>query len=74
MKTVIGFTVAVVVLSVTVFVLVGKYLDRPTVEISVDTGLCYRAYGPKGAIPCEEAMGMTPEIIYVDPIKKHKKM
>ncbi|HAS85108.1 MAG TPA: hypothetical protein DCS23_03510 [Candidatus Yonathbacteria bacterium] len=52
------------------FLGLGAYLDRPTVEISVDTGHCVRAYGPNGPMTCEEAMSGLHEQVLVNPKKK----
>lgn len=50
-----------------------RMLDRPTVEFSVDTGHCVRAYGSKGSMSCEDAMSGSYEKVIVDP-KKFKKV
>lgn len=63
--------VILVVLSSLVYLGLTQYLDRPTVEVSVDTGHCVRAYGPNGALSCKEVMSRSHETIFVDP--KHFK-
>ena len=45
-----------IVLVVVLMFFVMKYLDRPTVEVSVDTGNCIRAYDAHGDMPCGAAM------------------
>ena len=55
-----------VVLSVFLFLLLGAYLDRPTVEVDVDTQLCLQAYGPHGEIPCSDALRIRHEVVFVD--------
>lgn len=50
-----------------------RILDRPTVEFSVDTGHCVRAYGPNGPMSCKDAMSGDYERVIVDP-KKFKKV
>ncbi|OIO31212.1 hypothetical protein AUJ77_00170 [Candidatus Nomurabacteria bacterium CG1_02_43_90] len=58
--------VACVFLSVFFFFLFGAYLDRPTVEVDVDTQLCVRAYGPHGEISCSDALRVAHEKVFVD--------
>ncbi|HBH71711.1 MAG: hypothetical protein UU88_C0002G0001 [Parcubacteria group bacterium GW2011_GWC1_42_11] len=63
----------VVVLFAIVYLGLGAYLDRPTVEVSVDTGHCVRAYGPNGPMPCDDATSGSYEKVFVDP-KRFKKV
>lgn len=67
-----SFAVIVVLFSVS-YLGLGAYLDRPTVEVSVDTGNCVRAYGSKGPMSCKDAMNQVHEQVIVDP-KKFKKV
>ncbi|MGB2580109.1 MAG: hypothetical protein WBC83_00240 [Minisyncoccia bacterium] len=67
-----AFAVVIVLFAVS-YLGLGAYLDRPTVEVSIDTGHCVRAYGPKGPMSCKEAMTQVHEQILVDP-KKFKKV
>jgi len=64
MKTV-GFVIVVALFSIW-YLILSEYLDRPTVEVSIETGACVRAYGPDGPMPCEEAIKVRHEAIYVD--------
>lgn len=48
------------------YLVIAEYLDRPTVEISVKTNTCVRAYGPDGPMSCAEALKVRHEAIYVD--------
>lgn len=70
MMKVMAFIMAAALLTMWYFVL-GAYLDLPTVEISVETNTCIRAYGPDGPIPCEDAMEKSHEVIYVDDSQEH---
>jgi len=65
MKKHFGIVVSVV-LAVFFFLLFGAYLDRPTVEVDVDTQLCVRAYGPHGEISCSDALRVAHEKVFVD--------
>lgn len=48
-------------------IIFGKiYLDRPTVEVDIETGACLRAYGPKGPMACEQAQKGMHEVVHVD--------
>lgn len=67
-----SFVVIVVLFSIS-YLGLGAYLDRPTVEVSIDTGHCVRAYGPKGPMSCKEAMNGSYEKVFVDP-KRFKKV
>lgn len=67
-----SFSILVVLFS-TSYLGLGAYLDRPTVEVSVDTGHCVRAYGPKGPMSCRDAMNQIHEQVSVDP-KRFKKV
>lgn len=62
-----AFAAVVVVLCSICYLGLGAYLDRPTVEVSIDTGHCVRAYGPKGPISCRDAMNQVHEQVIVDP-------
>ena len=62
--------VFVVVLFGLALVGVRHYLDRPTVEVDVSTGACVRAYGPKGPMPCKDAMSVRHEEVHVQDSKK----
>ncbi|MBI5078315.1 MAG: hypothetical protein HZB11_03070 [Candidatus Yonathbacteria bacterium] len=64
----IGFLRLIIFVTLFVFVLwnISVYLDRPTVEVSVNTGKCLRAYGPHGPMPCKEAMKGRYEKVIVD--------
>lgn len=42
-----------------------SYLDRPTVEISLDSGNCIRAYDAHGDVPCDVAMKKPHEVLSV---------
>ena len=57
MKTVSGF-VAVTVLFTGLILMVGHTLDRPIVQISMETGKCVKAEGPHGPMSCDQAMSM----------------
>ncbi len=58
--------VSAVVLAVFLFLLLGAYLDRPTVEVDVGTRMCVRAYGPHGELSCADAMRGAYERVFVD--------
>ncbi|OIP66076.1 MAG: hypothetical protein COV32_03255 [Candidatus Yonathbacteria bacterium CG10_big_fil_rev_8_21_14_0_10_43_136] len=64
-----SFALVAVVIGVS-FLGLEAYLDRPTVEVSVDTGHCVRAYGPNGPMTCEEAMSGSHEQVPVGSKKK----
>lgn len=66
-----SFVVVVVLFSFT-FLGLGAYLDRPTVEVSIDTGHCVRAYGPKGPMPCADALAGRYEKVIVSPQHSQK--
>lgn len=55
-----------VVFFVAWYFVLSEYLDRPTVEISIETNACVRAYDPDGPMSCAEAMKVRHEVIYVD--------
>lgn len=65
--------IVLVALFSTIIFVGSRVLDRPTVEISVDTGHCVRAYGSKGPMSCADAMSGSYESVIVDP-KKFKKV
>ncbi len=58
------------IIFVTLFALlfqgIRAYFDRPMVEVSVVTGKCLRAYGPKGPMSCDVAMKSSYEKVIVD--------
>lgn len=60
------FVIVVVLFSIA-YMSIGAYLDRSVVEVSVDTGHCVRAYGPKGLMPCADALAGRYEKVIVDP-------
>ncbi len=62
--------VIVVIVFVAFYLVLVGYLDRPTVEVSVDTHECVKAYGPNGPMSCIEAMKGSYEKIWVDPKKR----
>lgn len=67
-----NIVVSIALFSTIIFV-GSRVLDRPTVEISVDTGHCVRAYGPNGPMSCEDAMNGDYESVIVYP-KRFKKV
>lgn len=71
MKMKVMTFVIAVALFVMWYLVLSTYLDLPTVEMSIETNACVRAYGPKGPIPCAEAMEMSHEVIYVDDSQEH---
>ena len=62
---VVNFAIAVVLSSI-LFLSIGSYLDRPTVEVSKHTHHCVRAYGVKGPLSCADAMSMKHEEVLID--------
>lgn len=54
-----------VVLCLVIIYFMVNHLDRPTVEISLDSGNCIRAYDAHGDVPCEVAIKGHHEVVHV---------